>query len=47
MIQIDFGGNAALFLAVTCCFISGVQYGFLLMVGRAESGVNDGFGVCN
>lgn len=45
--SIQFGNNPALFLGVTLAFISGVQYVFLFMVGRAESGMNDGFGVVN
>lgn len=43
--MIVFGNNPALFLGVTLCFVAGAQYIFLLMIGRAESGVNDGFGV--
>lgn len=41
----DFGGNAGLFLGVTFCFISGLQYAFLWVFGRVEKGVNDGFGI--
>ena len=42
----DFGGNAGLFLGVTLTFISGLQFCFFWAWGRAESGVKDGFGIC-
>lgn len=43
----DFGGNSGLFLGVTLTFISGLQFAILWCWGRAERGVNDGYGVCD